>query len=337
MYHPDKFCALILLLVLVYTSVTIYNLNPLSILTRSFDMTPEQTVTKISITSFPKKNLVIYNAIGRVENLPLIVDSRSNIFPPSNTTYNISWDCVAFMYVSEKMIPDDNLYLLQLRKKLNCTIVRSPGIHWGTFLLFLTPEFVSHYQYISLILDDIYIPHSGTYAVNSTTIIHQMERLNIDVFSPSIVRDHHKTMDPLFRMDEGCVVRIKTMETFVQIFTREAWNCFYKMLHHSGERGWCYDICYNQVCPNLTLAVDFHMRAYHTDSYDIRKDYSNVLRGTGLEDYKPGNKIKELGYFDTDPYAICHKWNCNKNVFQRLDMIECDATTEHFSRAEITI
>ena len=90
-------------------------------------------------------NLVVYNALGRQQNLTLVEHSRRNIFKPDE------WDCVAFMFGKGDRIPDDDEHLVVLRDELGCSISRTPSVtwDWGTFLQYISPTFVSNYDYIA--------------------------------------------------------------------------------------------------------------------------------------------------------------------------------------------
>ena len=62
-----------------------------------------------------------------------------------------------------------------------------------------------------------------------------------------------------------CIGEVQFIETFVQLFTRDAWTCFYKMLHHSGSKGWCYDLYIKSQCPGFRLGQDYSMHVFHMD------------------------------------------------------------------------
>ena len=106
------------------------------------------------------KNLVVFNALGKINNLPLVEHSRRTIFQPDK------WDCVAFMFAKEDRIPNNDTHIKQLRDELGCTITRTPGVMWGNFLQYISPTFVSNYDHVALVLDDMFIPDQGLHAVD---------------------------------------------------------------------------------------------------------------------------------------------------------------------------
>ena len=68
------------------------------------------------------KNLVVYNALGKTQNnLALVEHSRRTTFNPDE------WDCVAFMFVKEDLIPDEDPRLRNLIDELGCSVPRRPG------------------------------------------------------------------------------------------------------------------------------------------------------------------------------------------------------------------
>jgi hypothetical protein len=125
------------------------------------------------------------------------------------------------MYVDETIIPDDDESLMELRI-MQCTIIRTPGLFWGTFLQFLAPPFLDAFDIIALILDDVFIPHKGKNSVNMTNLIETMDQLNVSTISPAIDGDTHRFLRPGQSHLEGCTVEVEFIETYVQLFTQEA-------------------------------------------------------------------------------------------------------------------
>jgi len=276
------------------------------------------------------KRLVVYNALGKRNNLVLVEDSRRNIFQSSK-----GWDCIAFMFALEETIPDNDMHLKNLRDELKCTILRRPGFHWGDYLQLLAPPFVSSYDYLALVLDDMFIPHQGENAVDADVLIQRMQTHDIDVISPGVVEDTHNFIGMAESKKynlKGCLAEVSMIETYVQIFSSDAWDCYYSMLHYSGSVGWCYDNCFKEKCPNLKLAFDFSMKAWHMDK-SITKLPKELIDGTKLKmkDWTPEPPITSLGYREMDAYAICHReGNCpsvGDQISKGMTKINCQPET----------
>lgn len=249
--------------------------------------------------------LVVFNAIGRPNNLLLVEHARQKIFSKDK------WDCIAFMYSKEDRISDDNTHLQHLKGELGCSISRTPGLFWGDFLHFVSPTLVSNYDYVSIVLDDVFIPHKGEHSVDALEMLGKMEKYGINVLSPGIIND---TFGSVIKAQDqgldGCVGETDYIETFVQIFTRDAWTCFFKMLHYTGSRGWYYDSKLKDFCPNLTFAYDFSAWAWHMDKTMTELPETEV-EGTDLVGWKAQNPITEFGYQNISGDAICPKIGCN--------------------------
>ena len=276
-------------------------------------------------------NLVVYNALGRQHDLALVEHSRRNVFKPGE------WDCVAFMFGKGERIPDDDKHLSILRDELNCSISRSSHMtwDWGTFLQYISPTFVSNYDYVALVLDDMFIPDRGERKVDPTKLIGQMKKHNIDVMSPSIMGDSHGFRQVAIDGNvDGCLMEVDMIETFVQLFSREAWDCYYNMLQFTGGRGWCYDICFQSQCPHLRMAQDFSMRAMHMDKWVVELEYKlpeDEIIGTNLTHWKAKPKVAENEFLKTIDKNICEALGCDKTVKKSMKKLSCDS---HFQRAE---
>mmetsp|Transcript_12594 Transcript_12594/g.15974 ORF Transcript_12594/g.15974 Transcript_12594/m.15974 type:complete len:355 (+) Transcript_12594:56-1120(+) len=219
--------------------------------------------------------LVVYNAVRGPHNLAFIHHSRHTSFPKDQ------WDCLVYMYAKEDEVPDDDEHLRSLRDKLGCTVPRTPGVQWVTFLQFITPTLVANYDYIALILDDVMIPNKGEYAVDPKRMIENMENHNIQVMTPGIVGDTHRFVQTAEERGlDKCLVEVNYIETYLQLYSRDAWECYYKMLHYTtGNKNWFYDFCYKPQCPDLKLAQDFGMLAYHMN-----------MDGQGIEEERPNEE-----------------------------------------------
>jgi len=250
-------------------------------------------------------NLVIFNAVGKTSNLELVKHSRKTSFIKDE------WDCVVFMYAFEDSIPEDHEILKALRDELDCSIPRMPGVMWGNFLQFITPTFADNYDYVALILDDVFLPDRGDHKVDPGKLIEEMKANKIAVMSPGIVSDTYKFSD--IARAQGLhedIVEVQFIETYVQFFTRESWSCFYNMLHYSGSRGWCYDMCLKQKCPEARLGIDFSMRALHIDR-SLTTLPADLVAGTDLENWKYEPNKPNQGYTQTNALAICARYGCS--------------------------
>ncbi len=262
-------------------------------------------------------NLVVYNSLGRQHNLALVEHSRRNVFKKEE------WDCVAFMFGTEERIPDNDEYLITLRDELGCSISRTPGVQWGNFLQFVTPTFVSNYDYVALVLDDIFIPDRGKGIVNPNKMIENMKKFSIDVMSPSIVADGHGLREVAKRKGfDGCLMEVDMIETFVQFFSRDAWECYYKMLHYTGGKGWCYDLCFQSQCPDLRMAQDFSMISWHMDKGVAELPRGGVL-GTNLTEWKPEPSIKMSSSAVQSRWNVCDRLGCDRNFSYGMRKISC--------------
>ena len=245
------------------------------------------------------------------------------------------------MFAKEDRIPDDNPHLLNLKEELGCTIPRMPGTYWGDFLHYITPTFVQNYEYLALVLDDIFFPVQGEDAVNATKLIQNMQVHDIDVIQPGIVADTHGYIQR--SIDENldqCVVEVNFIETYVQIFNSAAWECYYKMLHYTGNRGWCYDVCFKHECPHLRLGYDFSMKAWHMDK-KIKQLPQDRLNGTDLDDYVHEAPILSEGYRDLEKRAICDRYKCpGKNspdwALKLMEKITCQDADDKLDIKNLT-
>ena len=88
----------------------------------------------------------------------------------------------------------------------------------------------------------------------------------------------------------GCIGEVQFIETYVELFTRDEWTRFYKMFHHSGSKGWCYDMCFKSLCPDFRLVQDYLMRAFHMDR-GVAKIPEGEIYGTDLVKWEPEDPI----------------------------------------------
>lgn len=255
------------------------------------------------------KNLIVFNAIGKRSNVPLVEHARRRVFTSDK------WDCIAFMVSKEDRIPDDDVHLRALIDELNCSVPRTPGLHWGDFLQFVTPTLVSSYDYVGIALDDVFVPHEGDSAFNADVFLERMKKYKIDVMQPAIVNDSHKVIETATKLGvDQCIAEAPVIETYLEIFTREAWECFYNNLHYTGSRGWCYELCFKKKCSNFITAQDFTMIAYHMDRFQfVLPHYDTRIVVPADLKWNPEGKAKEHGYDKLEKFEICRRCDVLSN------------------------
>jgi hypothetical protein len=254
-----------------------------------------------------KNKLVIFNAIGKRNNLALIEQARKIHFRSED------WDCVGFMFAYEDQIPNEDEHLRTLLDELGCTIPRMPGIDWGTFLLTVTPAFVSNYEYLALVLDDVFLPDTGPNPVNTEKLIQQMKDSDIGVISPAVMGDSHNVLELATELGlHSCTTEINMIESYLQLFTVEAWNCYYKMLHYSGIRGWCYNLCFKSQCPDITLAQDFSMIAWHVGN-EAAQIPAELVSNPILQSWTLEPSTRD--FTEVENYQVCARLGCGEPAF----------------------
>jgi hypothetical protein len=318
------FAIVISFAVIILNSIVFYLWSTSTISTADFE---EMFQIQENLIQHSDKKLVVFNALGKVHNLVLVEHARRNVFQPDE------WECVAFMFAKENRIPDENEHFRRLQDDLQCIIPRTPGIHWGDFLQFMIPLFTSKFDYIALVLDDIFMPIQGKNAVSATKLIERMKKYDIDVIQPGIVGDTRYFINRTKETNmERCIVEVPFIETYAQIFTKEAWNCYYSMLNYDGSKGWCYALCFKAQCPKFKLAVDFSMQGWHMDRL-IHELPTEELHGTNLTGWKYERPIRSEGYRKIkNPRAPCKRLsNCinPKNISYSIwNPIECGKEDE---------
>ena len=263
-----------------------------------------EAATMATALERPEKKLLIMNALGRPENLPFMVHAKQRHFD--------DWTCIAFLYVNETKVPENHDNLVQLRKE-GCTVIRTPGVHWGIFLQYLPPVLIETFDYVAVLLDDMYLPDSGPTPINIPRLLQHIKQHNITSISPAVMGDPHRILNhPYARGNDKtyatCLTEIKFINTFLQIFTREAWSCYYNMLHYTGGRGWCYDTCLLQHCGGR-LAVDYTQVAFHLEK--ARSDLLAAALANASLVYVPAARQADTGMYDTaNLYVTCKRLRC---------------------------
>jgi len=266
-----------------------------------------ESLKEISLKQ-PAKNLVVFNAIGKRNNIPLIEHARKRVFTPDK------WDCIAHMVSKEDTVPDDDPHLRALIDELDCSVPRTPALYWGDLLQFITPTLVSKYEYIALVLDDMFIPHEGERAFDANLFVERMKKYNIGVMQPAVDNDTWNTIAVSKNFGvNGCIAEVPFIETYLEVFSRDAWKCFYSNLHYIGSRGWCYDLCFKKTCSEFVTAQDFTMITYHMDQLKVTLPYNDktVVIPEDLA-WSKGDKLQQ-GYLNLDMYGICKR--CDVKFF----------------------
>ena len=264
-----------------------------------------------------EKKLLVMNAIGRADNLPFLIFSKERHFA--------DWDCLAFMYVNEQVIPDNHVDLERLRE-VGCNVVRTPNVMWGVFLQYLPPVLVQPYAYVAILLDDVFLPDRGPTPVNIPRLLSHMKQHNLTSISPAVIGEFHKLLSPVGR-DPTCLVELRMINTYMQIFTADAWACYYSMLHHAGGRGFCYDGCLLHKCGGR-LAADYTQVSYHLEQALLDIPAAAKL-GTNLTFVKAPRQ-EQMGMYavnknQDDLWYICKRLGCPEmEVLRRhVKHIEC--------------
>ena len=262
------------------------------------------------------ENLVVINAVAKINNLPLVEHNRRHIFKSD------SWDCIIFNVATDEMIPDSNDYIQKLQDELECSIIRKPGSHWGDFLMFVLPSFVSNYEYVTILLDDVYFPSEGKRALQPNKVVEKMKELNIGSMQPLVRGDTYNEVGISRGADAmDCILEVKEIEMYAQFFSRDAWECYYKMLDYEGPKGWCYDICMPEKCPDVVQAFDARFLGYHMDRgvqsmpNDEFVQSGEVVITDNVRGWAPQAKVQyaHSNYQALNSMRMCQKLQCQNH------------------------
>eukprot|EP00122_Pirum_gemmata_P021622 Pgem_evm1s20130 len=223
------------------------------------------------------------NAVGR-EKVLNNVASNINLFLNDASR---NWECLIVVFADEEKLPAEKLEVIPEK----CSIFRSVGSGWGSNLLLLDPKILEFlFDYIFILLDDLFLLQNGPNAVDLTKAVLKMQTYNIDIFSPRVYGSTYEHMySDLHKDGSDCLHEVQVLEIFATIYTMEMWRCMYHYFEPQNEGGWCYDRCASEFCPGALQVVD--------------KKYATPF--TGKDVAKP-LKTENKGSFD-----ICRKFNCN--------------------------
>jgi hypothetical protein len=98
---------------------------------------------------------------------------------------------------------------------------------------------------------------------------------------------------------DNCIAQVDFIETYLQVFTRDAWKCYYQMLHYTGSRGWMYDLKSSAPLNSdsiLRLQEIVGTFLYYAQAVDscFRKDTANAI--THLLNYAATNPDATVRY-----------------------------------------
>ncbi|KAI2505638.1 hypothetical protein MHU86_8786 [Fragilaria crotonensis] len=264
-------------------------------------------ITELKPAASEGKNLVAFVALGAKSSVATV---HHNVH-----AHFLGWDCIVFVHTDESEISPNNPLVKEIGSK--CSIVRLPGLYWIHFLMTLTPELAQHYEYIAIVLDDLFAPVHGDTAVSMPKLLQQMQQFNLSSISPSIKGAAWPSTKP----QEPCLWLVHHLETFFQIFTRDLFICWHSFMHFSNHQGWCLDVCLEQrLCPFISrLAVDGTMVAYHLGQQERVRDFvpESALVGVNLTDVAYRTRVR-------GDIKFCRKMNCSRFWISDPEQLQCN-------------
>lgn len=264
-------------------------------------------ITDFTTAAREGKNLVAFVALGAKSSIATV---HHNVH-----AHFLGWDCIVFVHTDESEISPNNPLVKEIRSK--CSIVRLPGLYWIHFLMTLTPELAQHYEYIAIVLDDLFAPVRGDTAVNTSKLLQQMQQFNLSSISPSIKGAAWPSTKPR----EPCLWHVHHIETFFQIFSRDLFVCWHSFMDFSNHQGWCLDVCLEQrLCPSISkLAVDATMVAYHLGQQERVRDFvpESALGGVNLTDVAYRTRVR-------GDMKFCKKMNCSRFWISDPEPLQCN-------------
>lgn len=270
-----------------------------------------------------RKNLVVVNALGARSAIGTVHHNIKSHFSKQD-----EWDCIIFVHSDEGKISFSDERLLDLH---HCSLVRQPGFMWTNFLLLLTPELVQPYQYIAILLDDVFAPVRGDTPVNVTRLIDLMEAHSLSSISPSIKGAVWETMIP---KENRCLNRVNHIETFLQIFTQPLFRCWRSHMDYTNPQAYCLDLCLrHKLCPSHNrLAVDHAMVAYHLGKEVATHNFipPSALVGTNLT--RNMRRSRPTGGA-TESYHVCDQYACQIKEYKMSpsEELSCPGQTEEIA------
>lgn len=190
--------------------------------------------------------------------------------------------------------------------------------------MFVLPPFVANYEYVTILLDDVYFPSEGKRALQPNKVVEKMKELNIGSMQPLVRGDTYNEV----RISQGagamdCILEVKEIELYAQFFSRDAWECYYKMLDYEGPKGWCYDICMPEKCPDIVQAFDARFLGYHMDRgvqsmpNDEFVESGEVVITDDVKGWAPQAKVQyaHSNYQALNSMRMCQKLQCQNHFY----------------------
>lgn len=183
------------------------------------------------------RNLVVFNSIGRVATMHHVLHTLSAHF--SDPT---EWQCVAMVW-GRHMALKMALRATSLHPDgpLACVLHVSTGARWGDFLHLLTSAVVTRFEHVAVLLDDLFAPASGPFAIHVPRLLEAMQTHQLGGISPAIFGAHAKPMLHLTgnKRARACVRYVRGIEVFFSIYTHAAWSCMAETLFDANNVGGC--------------------------------------------------------------------------------------------------
>ena len=213
--------------------------------------------------------LVVFNALGRPALIPIILH---------NLEHFAGWDCIVKTYLTQVALPDNDTALVALGRR--CKVQRHPGFGWGQLLHTLNPTVLAAYDFLAVVLDDVFLPSSGPTPLCVECLVRSLSSHHLDVVSPVVLGAHMHALNTtvVYRNRNGGLTHtvdtglyeVEVVEFFATFFTRDAWAAMWAIVHKENKRnpgGWGYATCFRRYNPKRlrTLGVDHAMVAYHLE------------------------------------------------------------------------
>ena len=166
-----------------------------------------------------------------------------------------------------------------------CQIVQNVGQKYSSHLKLVSPRFIvqKRYELVVIHIEDVSYtaPANYNWTHHWHAVLHLMKRHEIDVVTPLISGNHHKSVmnDDMFNSTatlshtcpgldtDSCMtfgLRPRFIEIFATVFRPLSWICFWDMLDvDTNEGGWGYDFCLSKLC-DAQMAVLTRWRAVHS-------------------------------------------------------------------------
>lgn len=184
------------------------------------------------------RNLVVFNSVGRSSTLHHVAHSLATHFSD-----RAEWQCVAMVWSGHAALKMALRATSSHRAApLACVLQVSTGARWGEFLHSLTSAVVAPFEHVAVLLDDLFAPGSGPFAISVPRLLEAMHTHQLGAISPAIIGAHAK---PMLRLTGGtrgaraCLRHVDGIEIFFAIYTREAWSCMAEALFDLRNVGGC--------------------------------------------------------------------------------------------------